>query len=175
MIHVTFLLKRHYLAEHHSWHFLSCCSFRRGISGSFFLSLLFSRSQVIIKKSSNDNCLGSNRGLRENIIKHQTLSFWTDKIIIWWLFNDGFRAREGEWEEKGTTNSAPKCSFYFSKILELFASTRYENRCEICEGVKKWNNNLVLVPKMLKNQKNFSGCRGITSNLCAITKIQGDF
>ena len=27
---------------------------RRGICGSFFLSLLFSRSQVIMKKSSND-------------------------------------------------------------------------------------------------------------------------
>ena len=33
----------------------------RGISGSFFLSLLFSRSQVIIKKSSNDNFFGSKK------------------------------------------------------------------------------------------------------------------
>ena len=67
------------------------------------------------------------------------------------------------------------CSFYFSNILKFFASTRYENRCKICERVRKQNNNLVLVPKMLKDQKIVLGCRGIRNNLCAITKIQGDF
>ena len=33
----------------------------------------------------------------------KTLSFWTNKVFIWWLFNDNFRARERK--EKGTTNS----------------------------------------------------------------------
>ena len=48
------------------------------------------------------------RRLSENIIIW-TLSFWTNEVVIWWLFNDDFREREREWEqeEKGTTNSAP--------------------------------------------------------------------
>ena len=36
---------------------------RRGISGSFFLSLSFFRSQVVIKKPSNDNFFGSKMGI----------------------------------------------------------------------------------------------------------------
>ena len=142
MIHVTFLLKRHYLAEHHSWHFLSCCSFRRGISGSFFLSLLFSRSQVIIKKSSNDNCLGSNRGLRENIIKHQTLSFWTDKIIIWWLFNDGFRAREGESERKKEPQ-IPRLSAH--SIFQKFLNSLHQRDMKIVVRYVKESKNGITI------------------------------
>ena len=84
----------------------------RGISGSFFLSLSFSHTQVVIKKSSNDNffcskkeCEWNHHHLSENFtILNKT------SCLIWWLFNDDLRAREREREEKGTTNSAPKNS-----------------------------------------------------------------
>ena len=54
------------------------------------------------------------RGLSENIIIWvKTLSFWTNKVVIWWLFNDDFRAREREREEKRTRNSVPYLQYYF--------------------------------------------------------------
>ena len=41
-------------------------SHRPGFSGSLFLWLLFSRSQVVIKKSSNDNFLTQNEDQDKN-------------------------------------------------------------------------------------------------------------
>ena len=39
-----------------------------GICGSFFLSLLFSRSQVVMKKSSNDTFFRLKRGIEWNMV-----------------------------------------------------------------------------------------------------------
>ena len=56
--------------------------------------------------------------LSENIaIFHSNDNFFTqhlflnEKSVIRWLFHDHLRPREREREEKGTTNSAPKCFF----------------------------------------------------------------
>ena len=44
---------------------------------------------------------------QNDIVLVKTLSFWTNKVVIWWLFDEDLRAREQEPEEKGTTNFAP--------------------------------------------------------------------
>ena len=62
-------------------------AFRRGISGSFFFSLSFSCTQIVIKKSKNENSfLVEKRSLSEIIIIWvKNLSFWTKQVVIWWL------------------------------------------------------------------------------------------
>ena len=73
---------------------IACClpgsvRLRRGIYDSFFLSLSFSCSQVIIKKSSNDKWQKKKVWINRS-------SFLTKKkyvVVIWWLFNDNLRAR----------------------------------------------------------------------------------
>ena len=67
---------------------------RRGIS-VFFLKLSFYRTQVVIKKLSNDSSLFVlKRSLSEIIIIWgKTLSIWTKQVVILWLFNDDMRAR----------------------------------------------------------------------------------
>ena len=77
-------------------------SYRWGIYGFFFLCLLTSGSQVIIKKSTNDTFF-----LSKMTSLFSQSSFWIRKVNIWWLFNDKLRAIGREPEKKGTTNSAP--------------------------------------------------------------------
>ena len=60
----------------------------RVVIGAKFLDLFFSRSQVVNKKSSNDNFFGSKKGFEW---KHNYLS--ENFIILNKLFNDDFRAR----------------------------------------------------------------------------------
>ena len=83
---------------------------RCGICGSFFLSLSFSRSQVIMKKSSNDTFFCSKRGIECNGNDHHLREIWQcchlDQIMMFSHKKvDVLRAREQEQEKKGTTNS----------------------------------------------------------------------
>ena len=53
---------------------------RRGISDSLSLAL---------KSSLKSHQMAHKKG-----VWVKTLSFWTNKVVIWWFFNDNFRARE---------------------------------------------------------------------------------
>ena len=71
-----------------------------------FVVLFCSRCRSLALKSSLKShqmttFLVQKRGLSENIIIWvKTLSLWTNKIFIWWLFNDDFRARERQHRKK---------------------------------------------------------------------------
>ena len=70
------------------------------ICAFFFLSLSFSRSQVVMKKSSNATIFLSKRGIR-----------WKDDHLSekWWCFHLK-KWTTWEREKKRTRNSAPKCA-----------------------------------------------------------------
>ena len=58
----------------------------------FFFPLALKSS---LKSHQMTTFLAQKRGLSEKIIIWvKTLWFWTNKVVIWWLFNDNFRARE---------------------------------------------------------------------------------
>ena len=86
------------------------------IYGSFCLSLLFSRSQVVMKKSWNDTFFRSKRGIRwkDHYLSEIWQYFYSNKDVFsgnnWRL--DGTRVRN-----KWTTNSVPfsSISHHFSK------------------------------------------------------------
>ena len=94
---------------------------RREIHGYHFLSFLFSCSQVVTKMSSNNTFFHSKRGIgwkKNHWVKYgnvltQIIMFSIQKI-------DDLKAREQQWEEKGTTNSALRF-----KVLALWNHWRY--------------------------------------------------
>ena len=85
----------------------------------------FSRScclalKLLLKSHQMTTFLAQKRSLSEKIIIWvKTLSFWMNKVVIWWLFNDVFRAREWEREEKGTTNSAGSWFYFIQKYFSI--------------------------------------------------------
>ena len=83
-------------------------SFKWGICGYFFLSLSFSRSQVVNFLKWKHHYLSENIAIfhSNDDLFTQYLFLNKKKGVIWWLFHDDLRAREQEREEKETTNSA---------------------------------------------------------------------
>ena len=76
----------------------------RRISGSFFLSLLFSCSQVIIKKSSNDNFFCSKKGFEWNhTIQWKLYHFEPKKLSF-----DDFLMTTWEQENKSERKNEPE-------------------------------------------------------------------
>ena len=53
------------------------------------------------------------------------------KVVIWWLFNDDLRAREREWEEKRTRNSAPKTVFIADLEKKLAENLEMNAECHV--------------------------------------------
>ena len=77
------------------------------LCGSFFFS--FSCSQVVMKKSSNDNFFGSKRDIGWK--NHHLSEIWQcfhSNNDVFPLKSKRTRVRKRGQEEKGTTNSAPK-------------------------------------------------------------------
>ena len=73
-----------------------------GISVSFFLLLLFSCAQVVIKKSSNDYFFSfQKKGFEQNIISVKKSSFWTKKLSL-----DLFLMTT--WEQKNERKKEPQ-------------------------------------------------------------------
>ena len=81
---------------------------RRGICGSFFLWLSFSRSQVVKKKSHQMTPFFQNEDWEQNdVVLVKTLSFGTKKKLSFDDFLMTTWERENESQrKKGTTNSA---------------------------------------------------------------------
>ena len=99
--------------------------YRRGISASFFLSLWFSRSQVVNFLKWKHHYFSPNS------------SFWTKKGVIWWLFHDDFRAREWEREKKETTNSARRSP----EVLKISQIREPKNHVDgVCKCEVLWLN-----------------------------------
>ena len=129
------------------------CGIGRGISGSFFLSLSFSRSQVIINKSTNDNFFGSKkRGFSENIIiSAKNVSFWTNKVSF-----DDFLMTTSERESK--RRKKPQIP---SLWLLWYSNIKYEE-CWLFESY-------LLYLKTTLNVLIFNFSPLVTSSLCHFT------
>ena len=85
------------------------------------LLLLFSRTQVVIKKSSNDNFFVQKRSLSEIIIIWvKTLSFWTKQVAIWWLFKGIIVAQPTIWSSCCLMKSQRRDKMSKIAILWLF-------------------------------------------------------
>ena len=85
--------------------------------------LFSSRSQVV-----NFFTKWKHHYLSENIAKFQSNdNLFTQYLflnkkngVIWWLLHDNLRGREQEWEEKGSTNSAPKPCFKIVTVWKVY-------------------------------------------------------
>ena len=81
------------------------------VIGAEFVVSFFSGSHSVALKSSLKSHQMTSFFIQyedweqNDVVLVKTLSFWTKKVVIWWLFDDDLRAREKEPEEKGTTNS----------------------------------------------------------------------
>ena len=64
---------------------------RRGICGSFFLWLLLIRKSNYIFFSFR---VQRDKVFTKTASSFSRSSFWIRKVVIWWLLNDDFRARE---------------------------------------------------------------------------------
>ena len=82
----------------------------KDLIGAEFMVPLFSVSRCLALKTSLKSHQNEDWE-QSDVVLVKTLSFWTKKVVIWWLFDDDLREREREAEEKRTTNSAPWCIF----------------------------------------------------------------
>ena len=91
---------------------LNTCTLWATLGAGFVVSF-FSGSRPLALKSSLKSLqmttfLIQNEYWENNeLVLVKTSPFWIKKVVIWWLFDDDFRARDRESEKKGTTNSAP--------------------------------------------------------------------
>ena len=90
----------------------------------------FSGSQPLALKSQQMTTSSVPEMSEIIIIWVKTLIILDKKVVVWWLYNDNLRAREWEWEEKETTNSAPKDFHVNQRFRTKFSSINCNHSLE---------------------------------------------